>query len=410
MTISSAEQIPGRSALRAALRKATEALMEEIREPTGSPPSWNEFEWGIARSAVAIHGIAGILLPKLRWPEPAHWRNFLSTQVAEIQDRQRQFTAALGEIETIAVNAGVPAMMLKGCALHALGIYQSGERPMADIDLLVKPGDAEAMAGLLERAGFSAVSSTWKHRAFARVRGTDSLSLDLHVRLMERLAGRFVELPGLSFGVERGGLLGYATQASMMRHVLLHTAGNMSRRWVRGIHLQDIARLATQMSVADWQELRSREWPDRWCLFPPLLLATRYFPGVIDPETLLELEATCPRWLTRWARRQELSDVSASNPYLLALPELSWCTSLPVLLRYVKMRVIPERETLDAMRGLTKSMDFARGQSWFTMSHPRRIATWLFRSPIRPATLHAVRRGLGYGGTPSSNNSTIHSP
>lgn len=410
MAMSSELQIPGRSALRAALRTATEALMAEIREPTRAPPSWTEFEWGIARAVVAIHGIAGILLPNLRWTEPAHWRDFLAAQVAEIHERQRLFAVALREIDALASEAGIPVMFLKGNALLALGIYQAGERPMADVDLLVRPGDAQAVAGLLERAGYSAVGASWKHREFERVRGSERVNVDLHTLLSERLAGRPVEITGISFGAERGGLRGYASQAALMRHVLLHTAGNMGRRWVRGIHLQDIARLATRMTPMDWQELRSREWPDRWCLYPPLLLASRYFAGVIDAETLAELEATCPRVLARWAQRQVLSDVSASNPILLALPELTWCTSWRTLLRYVKQRVIPEHEVLDAMRGLTESAEFARGQRWFTMSHPRRIATWLFRSPVRPATLHAVRRGLAYGGTSSSNTGTIQPP
>jgi hypothetical protein len=383
--------------LRASLRKVTEALVAEIRAPSASPPPWNEFEWGVARAAIAIHGIAGILLPRLRWVEPAHWRDFLAAQVAEIHERQRRFSLALGEINRLAGDANIPVMMLKGCALHALGIYREDERPMADIDLLVRPGELEAMTGLLHGAGYSRCGSSWKHIEFERGHEAERVNLDLHTRLTERLAGRDFELRGISFGAERGGVRGYATKAVLMRHVLFHAAGNMGRRWVRAIHLHDIARLAAYLEPMDWQELRSRDWPERWCIYPPLALATRYFEGVVDAETLSDLAASCPRRLARWARRQTLSDVSASNPGLMALPELAWCTSLGTLVRYVKMRLVPERDVLDAMRGLTESADFARGQRWFTMSHPRRVATWLFRRPMRPATLHAVRRGLAYG-------------
>jgi hypothetical protein len=412
MAIPTEKQIPGRSRLRADLRMVTEALVAQLQAPTESPPPWNEFEWGIARAVVAIHGIAGILLRDLQWAEPAHWRDFLACQVAEIHDRQREFDSALREIDRLAIDAGIPVMILKGCALHALGIYQAGERPMADIDLLVRPGDAGMISGLLERAGFLLRGSSWKHREFQRVRGSERVSLDLHTLLSERLAGRPIELPDIAIGMEGSGLRGYATKAALMRHVLLHTAGNMSRRWVRAIHLHDIARLAGQLQPADWQELRSRGWLDRWCLYPPLCLAARYFTGAIDAETVAELAATCPRLLTRWAQRQILSDVSASNPSLLALPELAWCTSLGTLVRYLKMRVIPERELLEGLRGLTETADFAHGQSWFTMSHPKRIATWMFRRPIRPATLHAVRRGLGYEATSPDdpNTGTIRHP
>jgi hypothetical protein len=168
---------------------------------------------------------------------------------------------------------------------------------------------------------------------------------------------------------------------------------------VRAIHLHDIALLAARMEPTDWQELRSPQWPDRWCLVPPLLLTSRYFSRVIDAGALDELVATCPRWLTLWARRQTLSDVSASNPRQMALPELAWCRSPTELVRYVKMRLVPEHGELHGFRGLAETTDYGKGQRWFTMSHPMRIATWIFGRPIRPGTLHAVRRGLGYTGT-----------
>jgi hypothetical protein len=305
----------------------------------------------------------------------------------------------LGEIDSAATDRGIPVMYLKGCALHALGIYQGGERPMADIDLLVRPADIGAMTGLLEHVGFSARGSSWKHREYERERGAERVKLDVHTHLSERLAGRAVELTDISFGRNGGGLRGYATKAALMRHLLLHMAGNMSTRWVRAIHLYDIARLVAQLTPKDWQEVRSADWPARWCLYPPLLLVSRYFPRTIDPETLAELADTCPALLAHWARRQTLSDVSASNPDLPALPELTWCNSLGTLASYVKTRLVPERDVLDDLRGLAETADFAKDQRWFTMSHPMRIATWMFRRPIRPATLHAVRRGLGYGAT-----------
>ena len=394
-------QIPGRSKLRVTLREVTEALVAQMNAPTMRPPEWDGFEWGIARAVVAIHGIAGILLRDLRWTEPAHWREFLAVQVEETRRQHREIAAALDEIDRLALDSSIPVMILKGCALHELAIYQPGERPMADLDLLVRPRDLEEMVELLGRAGFVARGASGKHVEFDRLRNAERVKVDLHSRLVERLAGRFVEMPGESIVEDGGGLRGYASRAAMMRHLLLHTAGNMGKRWVRAIHLYDIAQLSGRLESADWQELSSRAWPERWSIYPPLLLASRYFPGAIPPEIVAELAAACPSLLARSARRQTLSDVSASNPSQLALPELAWCTSLGTLLRYLKMRLFPARIELQGLRGLAQTADFAGGQRWFTMSHPMRIATWMFRRPIRPATLHAIHRGLAYGATSS---------
>ena len=397
--------IPGRAELCAALRRITEALSVELSSPTSSTPDWREFDWGIARAVVAIHGIAGILLRDLRWREAPGWREFLEREVSATRDRLAQSQELLQELDVRARRKGIPIIALKGCALHALGLYQPGERPMADVDLLAKPAQFETASSLLLGMGFAAGRQSWKHREFtqatapmadsADTAAASMLKVDLHSRLAEKLAYRDFELPGDPFaGSAEAGVRGYASPAALLSHLLLHTAGNMSSRWVRAIHLHDIARMAECLSAEDWVSMRATRWPDRWCLYPPLKLTDRYFPGCIDAATLRELESDCPRWLVRVTARQCLTDVSASNARVLALPELAWCASLKDLVRYVRLRAIPDRSELDDLRGLARTAEYGRGQNWFTMSQPARIATWLFRRPLRPATLHAVKTGL----------------
>ncbi len=50
-------------------------------------------------------------------------------------------------------DAGVPIMALKGAALNLTLYTRPDERPMADIDLLIKPQDAERAARLFEELG-----------------------------------------------------------------------------------------------------------------------------------------------------------------------------------------------------------------------------------------------------------------
>ena len=50
-------------------------------------------------------------------------------------------------------DAGVPIMALKGAALNLTLYTRADERPMTDIDLLIKPQDADQAARLLEELG-----------------------------------------------------------------------------------------------------------------------------------------------------------------------------------------------------------------------------------------------------------------
>ena len=126
-----------------------------------------------------------------------------------------------------------------------------GERPMADIDLLVRAADERAMTDLLQRAGFKLQGSSWKHKEFARDSQPWPVKLDVHVRLAERLGHRVIELPNCGLDFRVGGVRGYGSRAALLRHLLLHTAGNMSSRWVRAIHLHDIARLWHDLGRSD---------------------------------------------------------------------------------------------------------------------------------------------------------------
>jgi hypothetical protein len=386
--------IPGRAELAAGLRQITESLAAEIETPTAVAPPWSEFQWGIARAVVAIHGIAGLLSRGLRWAEPG-WRHFLQSEVSETREQFRHIAAALEELHALSQNSGIPVVALKGLALHALGIYEPGERPMADIDLLVRSADVGGMEGLLARAGFVPRGVTWKHREFERVRDHSRVKIDLHTRLAERIASREIRLADDAFAAVPG-VQGYASRLQLLRHLLLHAAGNMSTRSARAIQLHDIARVSAQLEPAEWSRFRSDPWEQRWCFYPPLLLVDRYFPGVVDHGALAALAATCPPMLARVVKRQTLTDVSMSDPRQMALPELAWCASIGTLLRYAQLRLLPGRERTEGLRRLADTQGFGRGQRWFTMSQPARIATWLFRKPIRPATLHAVRRGLAH--------------
>jgi hypothetical protein len=62
--------------------------------------------------------------------------------------RMANINGLLERMDTDARRAGLALVALKGAALHARGLYIPGERPMADIDLLVSEQDAGPAATL----------------------------------------------------------------------------------------------------------------------------------------------------------------------------------------------------------------------------------------------------------------------
>ena len=61
----------------------------------------------------------------------------------------------LAGILAAAAAAGIEVMPLKGAILTTMPGVDAGRRPMADLDLLVHPGDRHAMGALLGALGYA---------------------------------------------------------------------------------------------------------------------------------------------------------------------------------------------------------------------------------------------------------------
>ena len=145
----SAEIAPAK--LDAILRHVTESIAHELAKPSGRAPDWSDLEWAVARAVAAMHGVSPLLSNALRWRGPALWTEFLAQQKTHTASRHMRMQALLALIDRGARKAGIAAMALKGAALHQIGLYAAGDRPMADIDLLVRSGDIERTVQLLNR-------------------------------------------------------------------------------------------------------------------------------------------------------------------------------------------------------------------------------------------------------------------
>ena len=396
-----------------ALRQATELFAAELLHPTSHCPNWTDFEWSMARAAAVLHGVSPLLAGVLRWRGPREWEQFVTQQRMHTAVRQQRITTLLARIDEQARRACIAIVPLKGAALHRLGLYAVGERPMADVDLLVPESDTERMKQLLQVLGYLDTSVCWKHREFepaelamAVVRkaavslgehADRPIKIDLHTRIAERLPLNTADVSELMFPpAPHPGLNGYPSAVALFTHLLLHAAGSMVERALRLIQLHDLALLAGRMREDDWAQLLAIRGHDRalWWAVPPLELLARYYPQAVPAAILAALRPDCPRALRGVSRRQTISEVSFSTLRIEAFPGIAWSTSISEKLSYVLARVIPSRELLDKRVAVRSEQAWAARNSWSEMSHGRRILKWLSGHPPRPPAMHAVRTAL----------------
>jgi hypothetical protein len=396
--------LPPFHVIAAALRTTTERLVGEVVNPQSTAPDWNDFEWAVARAVCAMHGLAWLLANRLEWPGPAAWSSFLGEQRDHSRAHYERAGEILASVDAAARDAGVRCIALKGSALRALAIHQPGERPMGDIDLLVAPGDLAACASMLAKIGYEPALSMRRHEVFAPVEhhephafaehARNPLKIEVHTRIAECLPATAVDITsGLWPSVVRPGINPYSSRVELLRHILLHTAGNMRAHVLRFIQPYDIAKLGSLLHPEEWRELRDPA--NSWWIYPPLSLAERCVPGSIPPDVLESFRALCPRRLRAHAQESELYEVSWSNLRIAALPGAEWARTPLELLRFAKSRVLPSRTARQELAQAVAVFPAYSRQRWYGVSHFERILRWIFSRPPRVQTMIAVRAALG---------------
>ena len=402
-----AADLPPPKALQAALRKTTETLAHELAHPTESAPEWSDFEWLVARAVAAIHGVSPLLCSRLRWRGPPGWTQFLEEQRAHTANRHQRIEELLRLMHGRARDKGIAAVALKGAELHAIGLYAGGERPMADVDLLVAARDMDRTRRMLESLGFQECFATWRHRVFAPIVShppaglgehvNNNIKIEVHEQIREILPLRAVDVTGVVFPLNaHPGLNPYPSKASLMIHLLLHAAGAMASRALRLLQLHDLALLSSHLTDTDWDEVLGHRAGDRarWWALPPLQLTARYYATAIPARVCDSLAPGCPWLLGRIAQRRTLSDVSLSYLWISAFPGIEWSQSVADMLRYAARRVRPGEDVATMRKDIARTEAWASPSHWYRISQGRRMLRWVTSRPTRDATMYAVRAAL----------------
>ena len=397
-----APELPPMTRVQRALAEITEQLARQLAGEGGDTRRWGELEWRLAPAVAAMHGISGLLARAPEPHAPASWRGFLEEQQAAIAARQRRIEQLLAAIGAHAHTAGIGVLALKGAALCRLGVYEPGERPMADLDLLVRPADSDATARICTLLGYREGGATWKHRSFEAQGGAaaalgepadGALKIDLHMRIVERLPLAELDLTDRILPRHlHPGLNAYGSLPMLMLHLLAHTAGCMVHRGLRLVQLWDVARLAALMTAQDWQALSELRavGAGLWWVGAPLVLAQRYVALALPPRAL-ELTRQGPWWLRRAARRRSLTAFSYSDARLHPLSGLIWVRSPQELQRYLWSRVRPSAAQREQLAVLARTEPWASAPDWYAVRHRRRLWRFLSSRTMRIETLRPVR-------------------
>lgn len=399
--------LPPFKVIAAALRKTTEHLAREVAEPSGSPPDWTELEWAVARSVAAMQGISFLLASRLRWRGPPEWQSFLDRQREQCLLRDAVIGRLLERLDAATRDSRIACVAMKGAALRALDVYAPGERPMGDVDLLVRERDLSAATAMMAALGYVGTTVPDREIIFTLPRESvvemsgehadNPIKVEVHTSVAEPLPVRKVDITARLWPMHtRDGINAYSSIAALLLHCLLRAASNMRAHSLRQIQLYDIAMVTQRMAAADWASLgeMSTTVEERWWMYPPLALATRYYYCGTPQDVLAELRAACPPLLRAVSDRELLTDVSWSNLRISAFPGMAWSRTAGDMVRYARSRALPDRRALATIDVAVEQQPHFKVVPWYQLSHGKRIVRWLLSRPPRVQTLTSVIAAL----------------
>lgn len=388
------------------LEEVTEALALQLGGGGSATPNWSEFDWKIAQAAVALHGIGPALALNLRWHAPPFWKTFLAQQSDHNRVRHQRIQALTGGLLHGFKDAGIQVLLLKGAALCRAGCYANGERPMADLDVLVRPEDREHCAAILSRLEYRVVLSIERHDVYENSNtavihslgehADNPIKIEIHSKIAEKLLSRSWDITDFVSARTKQSTTAYPESRALMAHLLLHAAGGMRTKSLRILHLCDIARLAALLSADDWEKIMGIRAGGRppWWAFPPLKLTCKYFPSAIPPSVLAGFESVCPALLRSVARRARIAGVSFSRLRMPAFAGVEWASSASDLFQYLFDRVVLDDEMRN-LRRMEAESPVWRNDHWLSLPRWRRAIRLLTAPPARPGTMIAVNSALG---------------
>ena len=337
--------------------------------PGGGVASWGRREWDAARWIIQVHGMAPLLYQRLsaapQWRELApSLQDYLAAQYELNRRRLNVLMGALDGIVTAAGQAGIPLMVLKGPVLATQYYEDLALRPMADLDLLVRPQAGERLGHLLGELGYREMVFNPphpRHRRFIPVNRAyqvvspegehpdNPYQVEVHTEVREEFWGIGYQVTEELWRDCRSAQIGRSSglvpqPLALLQHLLIHAAMDMILGSLRFLQLYDIHLVARDLSADDWQALRragQRRGEERW-LYAPLIMTERYLGPVAPGEVMALLARGTPPRLRAFLAGASLCRLSYCHSLPRSLKEmLAWHRSGRELWLALRHMVVP---------------------------------------------------------------------
>jgi len=323
---------------------------------------------------------------------PARFRNLRMMHLLE------RIAGKFNELE-------IPVMALKGAALNLTVYDRPEQRPMADLDLMVRVEDLEGACASLEGLGGLRGQSPFRDDFFPRfhyeleynVGTVYPVKVDLHVRPFRPL--RYAQLVPPSAFWERAEAVTIGSASilipfveDMIIHLAVHAAvhGAPRRMWLEDIKLW----VEYHRTQINWTRFLSAV--EAWRLALPVHNALNWvddeFGSLFPQDVSARLERTSVNWRDRLALRQAPRDAGHPGSHI-AVNAL--CTpGTRFALSYLLAVVFPDRVHM-------ADWYCGRHRGWLLCAHIMRwlgpvasrlpfLRNWFARIEVRSSAIHGV--------------------
>jgi hypothetical protein len=211
---------------------------------------------------------------------------------------RRDVSAVLQTLNSV----GITPIVLKGAHLAAMIYPDECDRPMSDVDLLVRLGEIDISQKALQDIGYmpehAKSVSDWSMRSRdIRLLKDDALLVELHWSLSDPRDGVAIDLDGLWHRSREFQVSGACARVLCPEDLLLHVcfhAGVSHQFDEKGLRpLLDIRAIIDRLGDSlDWNAIVSRacDWRTERCTYLMLELARRVMAAPIPQSVLAELK------------------------------------------------------------------------------------------------------------------------